>query len=62
MKKRIISLILILVLAFTLVPSAFAADHDCGISNCVCLPGNPCTLLRLRPDRIQLEFSGPALF
>ena len=43
MKKRIISLLLVLVLAFTLVPSAFAADHNCGISNCVCLPGNPCS-------------------
>ena len=43
MKKRIVSLLLILVLAFTLVPSAFAADHNCGISNCVCLPGNPCS-------------------
>ena len=43
MKKRIISLFLVLVLAFTLVPSAFAANHNCGISNCVCLPGNPCS-------------------
>ena len=43
MKKRIISLLLVLVLAFTLVPSAFAANHNCGISNCVCLPGNPCS-------------------
>ncbi len=43
MKKRIVSLLLILVLAFTLVPSAFAAGHNCGISNCVCLPGNPCS-------------------
>ena len=43
MKKRIISLLLTLALAFTLVPSAFAANHNCGISNCVCLPGNPCS-------------------
>ena len=43
MKKRIVSLLLTLVLAFTLVPSAFAAGHNCGISNCVCLPGNPCS-------------------
>ena len=42
MKKRIVSLLLVLVLAFTLVPSAFAADHNCGVDNCVCLPGKAC--------------------
>ena len=42
MKKRLVSLLLVLVLAFTLVPSAFAADHNCGVSACVCLPGKAC--------------------
>ena len=36
MKKRIISLLLVLVLAFTLVPAAFADSSDCGISYCTC--------------------------
>ena len=36
MKKRIVSLLLILVLAFTLVPAAFADSSDCGISYCTC--------------------------
>uniref|UniRef100_UPI0040260D39 InlB B-repeat-containing protein n=1 Tax=Candidatus Scatomorpha intestinigallinarum TaxID=2840923 RepID=UPI0040260D39 len=36
MKKRIISLLLTLVLAFTLVPAAFADSSDCGISYCTC--------------------------
>lgn len=36
MKKRIISLLLTLALAFTLVPAAFADSSDCGISYCTC--------------------------
>ena len=36
MKKRIVSLFLVLVLAFTLVPAAFADSSDCGISYCTC--------------------------
>ena len=36
MKKRIVSLLLVLVLAFTLVPAAFADSSDCGISYCTC--------------------------
>ncbi len=36
MKKRLVSLLLILVLAFTLVPSAFADSSDCGIPYCTC--------------------------
>ncbi len=42
MKKRLVSLLLVLALAFTLVPSAFAADHNCGVDACVCLPGKAC--------------------
>ncbi len=42
MKKRLVSLFLVLVLAFTLVPSALAADHNCGVDACVCLPGKAC--------------------
>ena len=36
MKKRLVSLLLVLALAFTLVPSAFADRNDCGISACTC--------------------------
>ena len=36
MKKRLVSLLLVLVLAFTLVPSAFADSSDCGVSYCTC--------------------------
>lgn len=36
MKKRIISLLLTLALAFMLVPAAFADSSDCGISYCTC--------------------------
>ena len=36
MKKRIISLLLTLALAFALVPAAFADSSDCGISYCTC--------------------------
>lgn len=43
MKKRIISLLLVLVLAFTLVPSAFAAG--CGVSSCVCPPSKSCHMV-----------------
>lgn len=41
MKKRLVSLLLVLALAFTLVPSAFADKTDCGISACTCT--GPCT-------------------
>ena len=40
MKKRLLSLLLVLVLAFTLVPSAFAAG--CGVSSCVCPSSKSC--------------------
>ena len=36
MKKRLVSLLLVLALAFTLVPSAFADSSDCGIPYCTC--------------------------
>ena len=36
MKKRLISLLLVLALAFTLVPSAFATYQDCYIAGCTC--------------------------
>ena len=36
MKKRLVSLLLVLLLAFTLVPSAFADSSDCGVSYCTC--------------------------
>ena len=36
MKKRLVSLLLVLTLAFTLVPSAFADSSDCGIPYCTC--------------------------
>ena len=36
MKKRLVSLLLVLVLAFTLVPSAFADVSDCYIAGCTC--------------------------
>ena len=36
MKKRLVSLLLVLVLAFTLVPSAFATVDDCYIAGCTC--------------------------
>ena len=36
MKKRFVSLLLVLVLAFTLVPSAFATYQDCYIAGCTC--------------------------
>ena len=36
MKKRLVSLLLVLVLAFTLVPSAFADHSDCGLAGCTC--------------------------
>ena len=36
MKKRLVSLLLVLVLAFTLVPSAFADSSDCGVHGCTC--------------------------
>ena len=37
MKKRLVSLLLVLVLAFTLVPSAFAhCRSDCYIAGCTC--------------------------
>lgn len=41
MKKRIVSLLLVLVLAFTLVPSAFADVSDCFIAQCTCT--GPCS-------------------
>ena len=43
MKKRLLSLLLVLVLAFTLVPSAFAAG--CGVSSCVCPPSKSCHMV-----------------
>lgn len=43
MKKRLVSLLLVLVLAFTLVPSAFAAG--CGVSSCVCPPSKSCHMV-----------------
>ena len=36
MTKRLTSLLLALILAFTLVPSAFADAKNCGISACTC--------------------------
>ena len=36
MKKRLVSLLLVLVLALTLVPSAFATYQDCYIAGCTC--------------------------
>ena len=36
MKKRLVSMLLVLALAFTLVPSAFADSSDCGIPYCTC--------------------------
>ena len=36
MKKRLVSLLLVLVLAFSLVPSAFADSSDCGVHGCTC--------------------------
>ena len=41
MKKRLVSLLLVLVLAFTLVPSAFADVSDCFIAQCTCT--GPCS-------------------
>lgn len=43
MKKRLVSLLLVLVLAFTLVPSALAAG--CGVSSCVCPPSKSCHMV-----------------
>lgn len=43
MKKRLLSLLLVLVLAFTLVPSAFAAG--CGVSSCVCPSSKSCHMV-----------------
>ena len=43
MKKRLLSLLLVLLLAFTLVPSAFAAG--CGVSSCVCPPSKSCHMV-----------------
>ena len=36
MKKRLVSLLLVFVLALTLVPSAFATYQDCYIAGCTC--------------------------
>ena len=36
MKKRLVSLLLVFVLALTLVPSAFADTSDCGLAGCTC--------------------------
>ena len=41
MKKRLVSLLLVLALAFTLVPSAFADVSDCFIAQCTCT--GPCS-------------------
>lgn len=50
MKKRLISLLLVLVLAFTLVPSAFADTSDCGLAGCTLFRVLLLRILQLPPQ------------
>lgn len=58
MKKRLISLLLVLVLAFTLVPSAFADTSDCGLAGCTCSGYCSYAYYNYRPNDEDTHFYG----
>ena len=58
MKKRIVSLLLVLVLAFTLVPSAFADTSDCGLAGCTCSGYCSYAYYNYRPNDEDTHFYG----
>ena len=58
MKKRLVSLLLVLALAFTLVPSAFADTSDCGLAGCTCSGYCSYAYYNYRPNDEDTHFYG----
>ena len=58
MKKRLVSLLLVLTLAFTLVPSAFADTSDCGLAGCTCSGYCSYAYYNYRPNDEDTHFYG----
>ena len=58
MKKRLVSLLLVLLLAFTLVPSAFADTSDCGLAGCTCSGYCSYAYYNYRPNDEDTHFCG----